>query len=113
MTKWTKVERGDFLFVGSVLTRATHPELIVHQRAPRHHTCGELSVTVGTNLTPVLARFERRLRMSTAPYTSLYIQGGGMYLKPNTLNSSCCIHTPLYHDEYTRGLVWFQFNAIG
>lgn len=39
-----------------MLTRAAHPELIVHQRAPRHHTCGEFSITVGAYLTPVLVR---------------------------------------------------------
>lgn len=56
MTKWAVVECVDLLFVGSVFTCATHPELIIHQWTTAHNACWELGVTVWTNLAPVKFR---------------------------------------------------------
>lgn len=53
MAKWAVVDFGDLLFVGSVLARAAHPELIVHQWTTGHNACRELGVTVWASLTPV------------------------------------------------------------
>ena len=52
VTQWTAVESSNLLFVGAVFTRATHPELIVHQWAAGHNACRELGVAVWTNVTP-------------------------------------------------------------
>ena len=56
MTKWAVIECIDFLFVGSVFTRATHPELIIHQWTTAHNAGRELGVTVWTDLAPVKFR---------------------------------------------------------
>ena len=52
MAKWAVVDFVDLLLVGSVLARAAHPELIVHQWTTGHNACRELGVTVWAGLTP-------------------------------------------------------------
>ena len=60
MAKWAVIQNADLLFVGTVFTRSTHPELILHQRAATHNASWELCVTIRTNLTPaeVKTQFE-------------------------------------------------------
>jgi len=52
MAKWAVLDFADLLLVGSVLARAAHPELIVHQWTTGHNACRKLGVTVWTSLTP-------------------------------------------------------------
>lgn len=52
MAKWAVVDFVDLLLVGSMLARAAHPELIVHQWTTGHNACRELGVTVWASLTP-------------------------------------------------------------
>jgi len=52
MAKWAVLDFADLLLVGSVLARAAHPELIVHQWTTGHNACRELGVTIWASLTP-------------------------------------------------------------
>ena len=61
MAKWAVVDFGDLLFVGSVLARAAHPELIVHQWTTGHNACRELGVTVWASLTP--RKVQRKIKL--------------------------------------------------
>jgi len=52
MAKWAVLDFADLLLVGSVLARAAHPELIVHQWTTGNNACRKLGVTVWASLTP-------------------------------------------------------------
>ena len=65
MAKRAVVECVDLPLIGSMLARATHPELILHQRTTGHNACRELGVTVWASLTPRRVQRNQILRFIT------------------------------------------------